>query len=72
LVTAGGGRRRSDQPAPGVTAETLETVDVAPADLVAPPAEPDELERRLAEEEEIERRTLHDHHETPHFHKESD
>ena len=39
-------------------------------DLIAPPAEPDELERLLAEDEEIERRTRHEHHETPHFRKE--
>ncbi len=37
------------------------------ADLIAPPSEPDELERRLAEDEEIERRSRHEHHETPHF-----
>jgi small subunit ribosomal protein S3 len=36
-------------------------------------AEPaDDLERLLAEEEEIERRTRNEHHETPHFRKESD
>jgi small subunit ribosomal protein S3 len=49
-----------------------DVVDVAPADLVAQPAEPDALERQLAEDEEIERRTRHEHHETPHFRKESD
>ena len=47
-------------------------VDVAPADLVATPAEPDELEARMRAEEEIERRTAHDRHEAPHFHKEVD
>jgi small subunit ribosomal protein S3 len=36
------------------------------------PAKPDDLERLLAEEEEIERRTRNEHHETPHFRKESD
>jgi small subunit ribosomal protein S3 len=41
-------------------------------DLIAPPAEPDELERRLAEEEEIERRSRHEHHETPHFRRDAD
>jgi len=46
--------------------------DEAVAPLIETPSVPDELERRLAEEEEIERRTLHDHHETPHFRKESD
>ena len=42
------------------------------ADLIAPPAEPDDLERQLAEDEEIERRNRHEHHETPHFRRESD
>ncbi len=42
------------------------------ADLIAPPAEPDELERRLAEDEEIERRSRHEHHETPHFRRDAD
>ncbi len=91
LITAGGGRRRAEQGAPGsvVTvepgaAEPAEPVEVAggaevpaeladrpPADIVAAPAEPDELERILSEDEEIERRTR-DHHETPHFRKEVD
>ncbi len=43
-----------------------------PVDLVATPAEPDELETRLRADEEIERRTAHDHHEAPHFRKEVD
>ncbi len=112
LITAGGGRRRIDQPEPGTAAadEVAETdgateaplseevADLAPdlaaeadgageavtveaddevteapvADLIAPPAEPDELEKRLAEDEEIERRSRHEHHETPHFRRESD
>ncbi len=56
---------------PAVEADD-DVVDVAPADLVAQPTEPDALERQLAEDEEIERRTRHEHHETPHFRKESD
>jgi small subunit ribosomal protein S3 len=81
LITAGGGRRRAEQGAPG----SVVTVDEAPegtevpeglvdqstADIVAPPAVPDELERILTEDEEIERRTR-EHHETPHFRKEVD
>ena len=56
-----------------VAAEDDEVADAPPvADLIAPPAEPDELERRLAEDEEIERRNRHEHHETPHFRRESD
>jgi small subunit ribosomal protein S3 len=46
--------------------------DTPAADLVAPPAEPDDLERLLAEDEEIERRTRTEHHEAPHFRKEVD
>ncbi len=71
LVTAGGGRRKEDMPEPGAAAPEAE-VEVEVVDLVATPAEPDELERRLTEEEEIERRTLHEHHEAPHFKKEVD
>ena len=82
LITAGGGRRRAEQGAPGsvVTVDAdsgVETeipeglVDRSTADIVAPPAVPDELERILTEDEEIERRT-HEHHETPHFRKEVD
>jgi small subunit ribosomal protein S3 len=50
----------------------------AGADTVASPPLPgaapagDDFERLLAEEEEIERRTRNEHHETPHFRKESD
>ena len=51
-------------------------VDVLHADLTSQAsvrALADEaLERLLAEEEEIERRTRNEHHETPHFRKESD
>jgi small subunit ribosomal protein S3 len=81
LITAGGGRRRAEQGAPGsvvtVEPDATETetpeglVDVAPADIVSAPAEPDQLERILTEDEEIERRTR-EHHETPHFRKEVD
>jgi small subunit ribosomal protein S3 len=82
LITAGGGRRRAEQGAPGsvVTVDAGadgETeipeglVDQVAADIAAPPAVPDELERILTEDEEIERRTR-EHHETPHFRKEVD
>jgi small subunit ribosomal protein S3 len=82
LITAGGGRRRADLGAPGsvvtLDAESAgETeipeglVDQPAADIAAPPAVPDELERILTEDEEIERRTR-EHHETPHFRKEVD
>ena len=42
------------------------------SDLIAPPSEPDELERQLAEDEEMERRSRHEHHEAPHFRREVD
>jgi small subunit ribosomal protein S3 len=82
LITAGGGRRRAEQGAPGsvvtVDADSEgETeipeglVDRSTADIAAAPAVPDELERILTEDEEIERRTR-EHHETPHFRKEVD
>jgi small subunit ribosomal protein S3 len=41
-------------------------------DLIAPPAEPDDLEKRMAADEEIERRSSHEHHETPHFRRDAD
>jgi small subunit ribosomal protein S3 len=50
----------------------------AASDVAASPPLPgaapagDDFERLLAEEEEIERRTRNEHHETPHFRKESD
>jgi small subunit ribosomal protein S3 len=81
LITAGGGRRMAGQGAPGsvvtLDADATETevpqglADLNPADIAAPPAVPDELERILTEDEEIERKTR-EHHETPHFRKEVD
>jgi hypothetical protein len=68
-----------EAPAPadavGDTAE--DTTDDAPevpvADLLpVAPAEPDDLERQLAKDEEMERQNRHEHHEAPHFRKESD
>ena len=81
LITAGGGRRMAGQGEPGsvvtLDPEATETevpdglADLTPADIAAPPAVPDELERILTEDEEIERKTR-EHHETPHFRKEVD
>ena len=70
LITAGGGRRMADQPAPGAPA--ADDVEVAAPDLIPTPTEPDDLDRRLEAEDEIVRRTTHEHHETPHFRKEAD
>jgi small subunit ribosomal protein S3 len=79
IVTAGGGRRRPEQGEPGSA--------TAPAEPETPPSEgsgaaaaplpgtgkgDEALERLLAEEEEIERRTRDEHHDLPHFRRESD
>jgi small subunit ribosomal protein S3 len=81
IVSAGGGRRRSELGEPGVTPEEVPAAaavgehEEAPAGAAAEPATPpadDALEKLLAEEEEIERRTRDEHHETPHFRKEND
>ena len=57
-------------PAPGVEAE--EETETPPADLLPSPTEPDDLDRQLTQDEEMERQNRHQHHETPHFRKESD
>ena len=87
LVTAGGGRRRAELGEPGVhrpptpptrprrpTMSPIADAEATTTPLPGAPVtgEPDDLERLLAEEEEIERRTRNEHHETPHFRKESD
>ena len=76
IISAGGGRRRPDQgdpgavPAPDEAAEPVEGAEAAEAKPILPEVDPD-IERLLAEEEEIERRTR-EHHEAPHFRKETD
>ena len=59
------------------TVDAADDVDDAPetpvADLLpVAPTEPDDLERQLAKDEEMERQNRHQHHEAPHFRKESD
>jgi small subunit ribosomal protein S3 len=54
------------------TTETEEEVETPPADLLPSPTEPDDLDRQLTQDEEMERQNRHQHHETPHFRKESD
>ncbi len=50
-----------------------EAVEAPVADLLpVAPSEPDDLERQLAKDEEMERQNRHEHHEAPHFRKESD
>jgi small subunit ribosomal protein S3 len=73
IVTAGGGRRGPELGEPGSVAVADEETPEEPTTAVATPPVPDDaLERLLAEEEDIERRTRDEHHETPHFRKESD
>jgi small subunit ribosomal protein S3 len=54
--------------------DTADDAEEAPvADLLpVAPVEPDDLERQLAKDEEMERQNRHEHHEAPHFRKESD
>ena len=60
-------RRRPPRPT-----ETEEEAETPPADLLPSPTEPDDLDRQLTQDEEMERQNRHQHHETPHFRKESD
>ena len=73
VISAGGGRRRPEQGEPGEAGEAGESTDAAAAadEQSAVGIDPD-LERILAEEEDIERRTRAEHHEAPHFRKETD
>ncbi len=52
--------------------ETEEEAETPPADLLPAPTEPDDLERQLTQDEEMERQNRQQHHEAPHFRKESD
>ena len=75
VISAGGGRRRPEQGGPGeapaAAAGEPPAGDEAAAEAKPLVAEVDpELEKILAEEEDIERRTR-EHHETPHFKKDS-
>ena len=58
-------------PAPG-SRRREEEAETPPADLLPSPTEPDDLDRQLTQDEEMERQNRHQHHETPHFRKESD
>jgi len=50
----------------------VEEAEAEVADLLPSPTEPDDLERQLTQDEEMERQNRHQHHEAPHFRKESD
>jgi small subunit ribosomal protein S3 len=56
----------------GAREEEYEEAETPVSDLLPQPTEPDELERQLAQDEEMERQARHEHHEAPHFRKESD
>ena len=74
------GRVDRGRPAAPVTEDVDADADEADDAAEAPvadllpvaPAEPDDLERQLAKDEEMERQNRHEHHEAPHFRKESD
>ena len=81
VISAGGGRRRPEQGAPGSSAvvaeegalvETASVPQVTETEPVKSAPVNDELEELLAEEEDIERRTRDAHHEAPHFKREVD
>ena len=59
-------------PATEAEAEDDTEAETPPADLLPAPTEPDDLDRQLTQDEEMERQNRHQHHETPHFRKESD
>ena len=62
----------SDQVEGEAEAEETEETEETVSDLLPQPTEPDDLERQLAQDEEMERQARHEHHEAPHFRKESD
>ena len=74
IISAGGGRRRPEHGEPGTAPAAEEAPEGTEAPEAAKPIIPEvdpDIERLLAEEEEIERRTR-EHHEAPHFRKETD
>ena len=66
------GTAEADVAAVGAEEEVEEEAETPVADLLPSPTEPDELERQLTQDEEMERQNRHQHHEAPHFRKESD
>ena len=66
------GTAEADVEAVGAEEEVEEEAETPVADLLPSPTEPDELERQLTQDEEMERQNRHQHHEAPHFRKESD
>ncbi len=77
VITAGGGRRKPNQPVGTAGSEVDESIEertgLAPAEILeSRDADTDALERLLQEEEEIERRTKDSAPEAPHFKREVD
>ena len=66
------GAAEADVEAVEAEEEVEEEAETPVADLLPSPTEPDELERQLTQDEEMERQNRHQHHEAPHFRKESD
>ncbi len=66
------GRRRRRATDAEAEVETEDETEQPVADLLAVPAEPDDLERQLSRDEEMERQNRQQHHEAPHFRKDSD
>ena len=60
-----------DEAAPDAAPDTEEETEAPVAELLPEPTEIDDLERQLNRDEEIERQH-HEHHEAPHFRRESD
>jgi small subunit ribosomal protein S3 len=72
-VDRGDGEPAGVEPEGQGTGEKAEAdIEATARDLLEEPTEPDELERRLAQDEQMERQTRHEHHEAPHFRRESD
>ncbi len=70
VISAGGGKRGPALGEVGEAGEIVDAGEIVEEAPIIPEADPD-LERILAEEEDIDRR-LRDHHEAPHFHKDTD
>jgi len=70
--TPEGGARPGGVAEGAEASEETEEEPVLVTDLLPQPTEPDELERQLNQDEEMERQNRHQHHEAPHFRKESD
>jgi len=71
-VEADGAAAETAPDAVAAAPEGEEETEQPVTDLLPNPTEPDELERQLRQDEDMERQNRHQHHEAPHFRKESD